>query len=294
MSAARQVDRAQPLLGTLVSIRVRGHAVTTANLMITAAFAEIAEIHRLMSFHEPGSDISRLNREAAKRAVTVDARTYRVLRQALAMSSQSGGVFDVSVGRILAGWGYLPTAHLPPPPPTGGTWRDIELLPRRRVRFARPLWVDLGGIAKGFAVDSAVECLLQTHAEQLLVNAGGDLRVAGPATERILLRLPSAPADGMVPAIDVHVAALASSSGREHARRIGRRTVGPHIHGKRQEPVGLETFVSVVADRCIVADALTKIVLAKGARSAAILKAYNATAYLHDARDGWRTLGIGH
>lgn len=289
---ARQVDRARPLLGTLVSIRVRNFSTPDANRLITAAFDAIADIHRLMSFHEPDSDVTRLNRDACRRAVTVDRRTYEVLKRSQELSEMSDGAFDVAVGGQLAAWGYLPAGHLPAAPDARATWRDIELMPRHKVRFRRNLWIDVGGIAKGYAVDAAIDRLRDGGAQQVMVNAGGDLRVAGPEPERILLRLPESQPDGMVPAIELKEAALASSSGREHVRKAGRRRVGPHIHGIRRSPMGLDSFVSVVADRCVIADGLTKIVLAKRARSNAILKASEATAYVHSAREGWRVLGI--
>lgn len=286
-----QIDRAQPLLGTLVSIRVRGLAPALAQPLINDAFAVVGEIHRLMSFHEADSDLSRLNRDACTKSVKVDRRTFEVLTVALELSARSGGVFDVAVGERLAAWGYLPASHLGPRPKAGASWRDIELLAGGRVRFHRPLWIDLGGIAKGYAVDAAIERLVGGGAAQVLVNAGGDLRVAGPDPERIFLRLPRIPSDGLVPAVDLTNAAMASSSGREHARTHQRHRVGPHIHARTRRPVGLSTFVSVVSDRCVHADGLTKIVLAKGIRSAAILKTFNATAYLHGKQRGWRTVG---
>jgi thiamine biosynthesis lipoprotein len=281
------------LLGTLVSIRVSGADTPDVHRAINAAFDEVAAIHALMSFHEPDSDVSRLNRDACVGPVAVDQRTMAVMAEALQMSRATGGVFDVSVGDRLATWGYLPGPHLGTAPDGTATWRDIELLPEHRIRFHRRLWIDLGGIAKGYAVDRAVERLLASGVGPCLVNAGGDLRVAGSEPERILLRLPVAPADGLVPAVMLTNAALAGSSGREKATVQAGLAVGPHVHGQSRQPVGLDRFTAVVADRCVVADALTKIVLANDPATAAILRSYNATAYLHDAREGWRTLGIG-
>lgn len=293
-SPTKQVDRARPLLGTLVAIRASGLPETEANRVIDAAFAEVADIHRLMSFHEPDSDLTRLNRMALAQPVVVDERTYQVMGQALEFARVSAGIFDPTVAGRLVAWGFLPSAHLSRKPNQRASWRDIELLTSNKIRFHRPLWVDFGGIAKGYAVDRAIECMAKLSLGQYLVNAGGDLRVSGSASERVFLRLGTPPKDGMIPAIEISNGSVASSSGREHVRTVRGKKVGPHVHGQEHGPVGLRSFVSVVSERCVIADALTKIVLANGPRSAAILRKYEATAYLHNARHGWRTLGAGH
>jgi len=60
-----------------------------------------------------------------------------------------------------------------------------------------------------------------------------------------------------------------------------------------KRPIGVRSFVSVIAQECVVADALTKVVMAQGPRSERILRRFDATAYYHNARYGWRTLGSG-
>jgi FAD:protein FMN transferase len=122
---------------------------------------------------------------------------------------------------------------------------------------------------------------------QSSVNAGGDLRIQGPAPERVLLR---APADsGQVPIVELDNASLASSSGRDNLHTVGNEQVGPHVNGGTHCSVGMHSFVSVVAQDCMIADALTKIVLALGPGADAILKSHNATAYFHDGQ--WQTFG---
>jgi thiamine biosynthesis lipoprotein len=254
---------------------------------IEAGFAVIAEIHRLMSFHEPNSDVSRINRAGAGDTVTVDPHTFMVLTQAQAMAEASNGIFDITIARDLVAWGFLPRPDSLEPDPVA-SWRDIELVAPNRVRLKRPLWIDLGGIAKGYAVDRAIAAMDLPAEAQGSVNAGGDLRVQGPAPERVLLRAPAD--DGHVPVLELENASLASSSGRDDLRTVGGNQVGPHVDGGTHRSVGMQSFVSVVAGDCMIADALTKIVLALGPSADAILKEYNATAYLHDGQ--WQTLGV--
>lgn len=291
---AGPIARARPLLGTLVSLSVDGVDDATAHAAIARGFAAIETIHRLMSFHETASDVSRLNRAAHAGWVTVAPATYHVLARAAEIAAATGGVFDVTIAGKLVRWGFLPRPDGAPAPHPAASWRDIELTPPDRVRFRRPLWIDLGGIAKGHAVDAALAAMALPGTAQVVVNAGGDVRVAGPAPERIVLRVPGHDA-ARVPAVDLMDGSIASSSGAEHARTVrgrhGRQVVGPHVHGRTRAPAGTRRFVSVLAPACIDADALTKVALALGARAAPTLRRFGATAYLHTARGGWRTLG---
>src|SRR5690349_7463025 len=100
--------RARPLLGTFVEIRSSGATRAGTERAIDAAFATIESEHRLMSFHDAGSDVWRLNRDAHDRAVAVDPWTYRVLETALDLHRRSGGVFDIAVASMLQRLGLLP------------------------------------------------------------------------------------------------------------------------------------------------------------------------------------------
>jgi thiamine biosynthesis lipoprotein len=283
------VERARPLLGTLVAIRVRGLPEGRAHRAIDAAFVEIEQIHARMSFHEPDSDVSRLNREAFHRPVTVDPRTAEVLRLARQMGEHSRGRFDITVAAQLVDWGLLPPPDCPGRPDPRGCWRDVELLAGGAIRFRRAVWIDLGGIAKGYAVDRAIECLHEWGASQCSVNAGGDLRILGPEMEGIRLAWGS-PADPALPILELENGSVASSSGRPARRRHRRRFRGPHVDGRLRGSVGTRSFVCVVAERCVVADALTKVVLAQGTRSQTVLRRYGAWAHLYRPGHGWRSL----
>ncbi len=280
--------RAKPLLGTLVEIRVEGLEADAAHAAIDRGFAAVAEIHRLMSFHESASDVSRLNRDAGREAVSVDARTFDVLQRALEISAQSEGLFDIAAGARLVTWGFLPRPEAAPAPAADGTWRDIVLEDEARVRFKKPLWIDLGGIAKGYAVDAALTAMAPPREVQVCVNAGGDLRLAGPRAEPVRLR--TAIEMDVVPVIELEDGALASSSGREHLKRFDGALVGPHV-GRDGRSVGADTFVSVAAPDCLTADALTKVVLAAGDDAQPILGHFGAIAYFYAPSAGWVTLG---
>jgi FAD:protein FMN transferase len=286
-------ERARPLLGTVVAVRVRGATPRCANGAIERAFAAIAEIQRLMSFQEAASDVSRMNRDAARAPVTVHRHTYRVLTWAARIAQASAGMFDASVAGQLVNWGILAAPLAAAPADPSATFRDVELLPGSQVRFRRALWLDLSGIAKGYAVDRAIAALAHCGITQACVNAGGDLRILGAQAERVALRTAAAGADSL-PIIEIEAAALATSSGHVTRRRHLQRWVSAHVAGHTRHAVDVRATVCVVASRCVVADALTKVLLADPHRGAAVLRRFGAGAYIHHPDNpggGWMALG---
>jgi thiamine biosynthesis lipoprotein len=271
-----EIRRARPLLGTIVDLRCDGSAEE-----IESGFVAIAKVHRLMSFHNAASDISRINREAFYRNVTVDPWTWRVLKAARHFASESDGTFDVTVAHQLAKWNYLPRQHRSA---SDGDWRDIVLEENCAVRFRRRVIVDLGGIAKGFAVDRAVKALRRAGVSRGIVNAGGDLRAFGSTSQQVHVRHPLEPARA-AGAVTLRERAMATS-GIYFARRSYRgMSVSPLLNGRTCRSSRRAISVSVAAADCMTADALTKIVFALGENAAPLLARHRADALLLE-RDG--------
>lgn len=224
---------------------------------IDAAFAAIRHVHERMSFHEPDSDLARLRNAPAGEIVEIDPETVQVLGLALDMYQATGGLFDITVGRALVGSGFLPRHGIADLRAFPGGMTDIELVDDRRVRSHKRMLIDLGGIAKGFAVDRAVETLLALGVGAGLVNAGGDLRMFGGHPWPIALRS----ADGRIARfVDLADCALASSSNLLNRRRHRGRDWTPHLD-RRHHPVATDHTIHVVARRCAIADAMTKIAM---------------------------------
>lgn len=268
--------RARPLLGTLVEIEVTGADESALRLAAAAAFDEIARIHALMSFHEIGSDVGRLNRTAAQVPVQVSPDTFAVLEMAAAIHAASGGAFDIAIAPQLVARGRLPNLHGSPLPGAAGSTRDILLSSACMVRFARQLAIDLGGIAKGYAVDRAIDRLAGMPAvASALVIAGGDLRVAGGGDVPIHVRHPLL-AGQLLPPILLAGGALASSA--VDAPGPDEVALGPHVLRLHPDAAPRFAAASVCAPTCMVADALTKVVLTNVPASGAILKKFGASA----------------
>ena len=286
--ASNSLRRARPLLGTFVEISVtRCRDDSSAAHAIDAAFDAVALVHKLMSFHEPGSDVSRLNRDGARGAVTVHPWTYHVMKAAVELQHESNGCFDVTVAPVLQALHLLPS-HVPAH--RADFFSDagfaapmsdsIILLPDYRIRLRQPaIQIDLGGIAKGFAADQAAMVLREHGVVGGLVNAGGDIAAFGPQPHRIHVRDPNDPTR-FISWIDLENAGLASS-GRLMARsgatrHIASPVIDPHTGTVAADIAG----ATVRAHCCMMADALTKPVMVCGEASLPLLEKYRASALL--------------
>lgn len=232
--------RSRPLLGTYVEATAESAAI------IDSGFAAIERVHMLMSAHEPDSDVSRINRFAHLRPIEVDAWTALVIERALSWSGRSAGEFDVvRAGKAAIASGHLPRhADQPEPEAAHWTWLDVQ---GRSVRLLKPACLDLGGIAKGFAVDRAVTAMRAAGALLGLVNAGGDLFGFGCKTWPVTVIDPVS----RKPSVEMEI--------RDEALATSALVDGSAAHLPKQDRW---TSVTVRASNACDADALTKIVWA--------------------------------
>ncbi len=283
-TAFDKIRRARPLLGTFVEIEVAGAGKSEMNAAIDAAFEAVASVHRLMSFHDPDSDVGRLNREARVRPVRVHAWTFRVLEAAVELHRRSNGIFDISVAAALQAMGLLPRPSEDVAVDTEARSVDaIELLEGQMVRFRDAnVRIDLGGIAKGFAVDAALEVLRGLGATSGIVNAGGDLCAFGAEPQTVHIRHPRDPRR-LACSIKVADEALASTARRFDPFQSVNTTGSAIIDPGSRKPAHAVDGATVRAPSCMMADALTKIVMIAGTDAAELLEHYNASALLISA-----------
>jgi len=278
--------RARPLLGTLVEITAEAAADILPDA-IEAAFASIEEVQLLMSFHDPHSDVSRINDAAAGCEVDIDPHTFGVLAFARRLSDLSEGAFDVTMAPILVANQFLPERR-PEAISADTNYLDLDLLPDNCARWRRKGWIDLGGIAKGYALDCAVAALRWYGVATGVVNAGGDLRCFGEP-QPIHVRHPDAPTTLM------HLgwladAALASSAGYFSGINAGNRRIDPLVDPKRGCCTSWDASFSVVAADGMTADALTKVIRLAPDAAPGVLDRFGAQAIVID-HDGARCCG---
>ncbi|MBS0508690.1 MAG: FAD:protein FMN transferase [Proteobacteria bacterium] len=249
MSAAQDCAwqrRARPLLGTLVEIAVP--QARAAEAAVQAAFAAVERVQSRMSRFEPGSDVARFAALPVGASMAVAPETAEVLQAAWALQRDSGGLFDITQGRAPDGWRC-----------------EGHRLHKRAAAAA----FDLGGIAKGHAVDRAVQALQSMGCAAGWVNAGGDLRAFGAVQLPVLLR--DEEGGGLRPFAQLADGAFATS-------RFGARCRSQAWAGNGR---GVSAHVSVAAPSCLWADALTKVVAASGDARHPLLHAHGACAWLH-------------
>jgi thiamine biosynthesis lipoprotein len=157
-----------------------------------AALDEVERLEALLSAYREDSELCRVNREARRGPVTVDAEVYRLLRAACAISAATGGAFDPAAGALVKAWGFFRgprrvPAESEPQEARGGCGSVDCDDARRAVAFRRPgVEFNLGAIGKGYAVDRAIQ-LVRTRfgiTSVLMQGGGSSLRVLGaPPTE---------------------------------------------------------------------------------------------------------------
>jgi thiamine biosynthesis lipoprotein len=182
---AAWLEREQAIMGTRCVVELWAEDVQAGEAAIEAVFADMRRIDALMSTYKPDSEVSRVNAGASRAPVPVSAELYALLETSLQYSRLSGGAFDITYASV----GYLYDYRARQRPDdaslqqalTSVDYRQLQLDPARRtVAFGRPgMRIDLGGIAKGHAVDRGIEILKSRGFARALVNSGGDTRVLG-------------------------------------------------------------------------------------------------------------------
>lgn len=274
-----ETRRMRPLLGTFVDVRARGLSKDAAARAIDEAFRQIAMVERRMSAHDARSDLGRLFHARGGTALTVHPWTYEVIEASHRLHVLSGGIFDVTIGANLERHSFLPAWGRKAGERISGTMARIELLGDNRIRLRRPMRLDLGGIAKGFAVDRAIDALMAAGASGGLVNAGGDFRIFDAAAEPLFVRDPAAP-QRILRVGTIQIGAVATSSGYFRHRWKDSQLLAPYIDGRTGKIVNLRNSITVIAASCMWADALTKVLALDWQTGAALLDRFDAKALL--------------
>lgn len=278
------VRRRVPVMGTVAEVAVPSRHETWAQRAIDAALAELRRVEATMSRFRSDSDVGRLN-SGGDRWVTVSGDTAEVLTRALRWAAASDDRFDPCLGRASDLWDVTGRDTPPPARETrrfAGVrlWTRLEVdpvagAPRARLTSTSAA-VDLGAIAKGFAVDRAARALRVFGVTDGLVNVGGDLVALGVDADgdpwRIGVRSPFEP-DRLAATVAISDAAVATSGdylryfehgGRRYHHLLDPRTGTPYRTAVRS--------LTVRADRCVDADAASTALFGLDARPAERLR----------------------
>jgi FAD:protein FMN transferase len=240
-----------------------------ANAAFDAAFAEFDRLDSAMSVWRPGSDVLRINAAAGQHPVAVGADVLETLRIARQVSDWTGGKFDVTFGALSGLWKFdhdqdnrIPDMQEVRRRLPLIDYTQIDIDEQAHTVFLRQTGasIHLGGIGKGYALDRAAAVLRAAGFRDFLIQAGGDLYVAGHRDAkpwRLGIQDPRGPANQSFAAIDLSDATFSTSGDYERFfLRDGRRY--HHIlDPDAGQPVTLSRSVTIVTDRAVMADALS-------------------------------------
>lgn len=276
------LKREEAIMGTAISVELWSDDRAEGEAAIDAVMAEMHRIDRAMSPHKLDSELSRINRDAGAEAVPLSAEMTRLLAQAQAFAELSGGAFDITYAAVGQLYDYRervrPSDAALARARAAVGYRHLLLdTPARTVRFARPgMRIDLGGFAKGHAVDNATAILRARGIRHANVSAGGDSRVIGDHRGRpwtIGIRDPRRPGEmaAVLPLEDVSI----STSG-DYERYFD--ADGARFHhlidpATGRSPSGVRS-VTILAEDGLTTEALSKTVFVLGvAKGLALVEA---------------------
>ncbi len=262
-------------MGTVINIIVSGSNQKDAERAVKRAFAEFHEVDRLMSIFRKDSELSLINSNAGKGMIRVDTKICDVIESAINMSEKSNGIFDVTVFPLMKSFGFY--SDNPGTPDNDKlrealskiSYKNIRFDPRNeKVGLSVPgAKIDLGGIAKGFAVDKAADSLVSSGINRALIDAGGDIRVLGaPESDdgwKIGIRDPLYP-ESLTAEFKVKDTAIATSGNYERFVTFGNERIGHLFDPLKGIPSNSCLSATVLAPSAMKADALSTILFLKG------------------------------
>jgi thiamine biosynthesis lipoprotein len=184
-ASGRWFSRDEAIMGTAIRVELWGDDRESAEAAIDAVMDEMHRIDALMSPYKESSELSRINRDAARKPVEVSAELFELLARSIAFSELSTGAFDITYASAGHLYDYRkrirPTDEQLAAAREAIGYRHLQLdRATRSVRFARAgVRIDLGGFAKGYAVDNGAAILAQHGVRHAMVAAGGDSRMLG-------------------------------------------------------------------------------------------------------------------
>lgn len=172
-------------MDTLVTISAVSDSDNKAETAIDKAFAEIEKIDNLVNFFSDKSEISGINKNAGKKAAAISDETFEVIEKAIYASEETNGAFDVTIGPEIALWDF----HNKVKPEDKEIIQRLSLVnykaltlyknPSSAYLKKKGMLIDLGGVAKGYAADRAVEVMKKTGIKSGLVAIAGDIKAFG-------------------------------------------------------------------------------------------------------------------
>ena len=263
------------MMDTVVSIRIYRGDAGRIDRAVEEAFEEIARLDDLLSAWKPDSDIARINQLAGESVADVDERTWDAVNRIQELAALSQGAFDITIGAVTRLWDFSSPEMAPPDP--AAISKALPLVSPRQVILdslnqkiglrQQGAWLDLGGAAKGYIVDRAIEVLREGGVEAAVIDAGGDIGLLGQKTDRepwkIGIRHPTDPGS-TIEIIEVDSGAVATSGNYERFFIHDQIRYHHVLNPKTGMPAPQVVSVTILAKTALEADLLSTAVFVLG------------------------------
>jgi len=291
--APTKVQYSDHAMGTTITVWMWTADERAAAQGAEAVFNEMKRLDREMTNWEPRkepgmpdiapSEVVLINRAAGGKPVKVSAETYAVIERAVDISKRSNGLFDITVGAFKGMWKFDDDLDGTLPDPSDVkkrlalvSWKDIALDARQRTVLLRRkgMSITLGGIAKGYAVDKCVEILRKRGFKDFMMQAGGDMYIAGKKGNEpwmVAIRDPRGPASSYFATAPIENHSFSTSG--DYERGFVKDGVRYHhiLDPRTGQPAHASRSVTIRAKDAFTADAWSKVMFIMGPKDALAL-----------------------
>jgi thiamine biosynthesis lipoprotein len=258
-------------------------------------------IVRLMSNYQDDSELSRFNASRSTVPVAIAAETADVIAHALEIGELSNGAFDITVGPLVAAWGFGPVTELVVPPTNKEIARLLESTGHGHLVFdpdqptlaktVPEIELDLSAVAKGYAIDMVAEALSAQGYDRFLVEVGGEIRVRGTSPDnrpwRLAVERPQEMGRVLRTTVALSSGSLATSGDSRNYREVNGNRVSHIIDPRTGWPISHgAASVSVIDELCVRADGLATALLVLGPDDGYALAESRGIPALFLIRDG--------
>jgi len=270
-------SKTEILMGTIAEIKVIDDNPVRAEETIKKCFDRIKEIEDKMSFQNPKSELSLLNRNAGKKT-KVSKELFYVLDKSLTYSKLSNGAFDVTIGPLTELWGFdedkrvIPSRDKIAQMAMLVDYKQVHLNPQKRevLLGVEGMKIDLGAVAKGYAVEEAMEIIKEAGIKDALVDIGRNIKVIGKnpygKTWKIGIQHPRK-ANRILSILPLENMGVATSGDYEHFFIHKGRRYHHLIDPKTGYPTNTCISVTIIAPSAMIADILSTAVFILGETS---------------------------
>jgi thiamine biosynthesis lipoprotein len=271
-SLAKWLEDTQSIMGTSIHVELWSESSEAGGQAIEAVMHEMQRINQLMSPYIKTSELSQLNALAGKQPVKVSTELYELIALSVELAKETQGAFDITFASV--GYLYDYRKHQKPAKSTiddlllAVNYRHIVFYPQHsEISFSHPkVKIDLGGIAKGHAVDNAIDILKQHGVKHGLVSAGGDTKLLGDRLGKPWMVGIRDPRNGEKQAVVLPLSDTALSTSGDYERYFEQD--GQRYHHILSPKTGESAYevqsVSIIGPRSTLTDALSTAIFVLG------------------------------